>query len=302
MFFGMIRQSCGGDDHPSANQFLFMYRILSVSSLIKSPKRASVQTEPSRILLSMQSAPTSRTSGMAAIHSRLLEKLCPSEINILPSADFVDVMFAHCSDSAANEDDLDSLLLAACETSTVNLDMDCTDENCEDLSGDAVGERLLMTCDADVVSTPEQCISYYLAGYVAYKLKKFTKCECCIQSLVSVANDICSDARLILLRTRGGLQFPSEQLLALLSLVEQCVEKHSAKMCANMYMEIIDDVMNCNELATLAIGCPSHTVSITSRCIHFYISTRLHFLNRAHNKRRSSRQEKQKLSKISKLT
>jgi hypothetical protein len=66
-------QSSGGDDHPSANQFLFMYRILPVSSLIKSPKRASVQTEPSRILLSMQSAPTSRTSGMAAIHSACLK-------------------------------------------------------------------------------------------------------------------------------------------------------------------------------------------------------------------------------------
>jgi Na+/serine symporter len=107
-------QSSGGDDHPSANQFLFMYRILPVSSLIKSPKRASVQTEPSRILLSMQSAPTSRTSGMAAIHSRLLEKLCPSEINILPSADFVGVMFAHCSDSAANEDDLDMQSTVGC--------------------------------------------------------------------------------------------------------------------------------------------------------------------------------------------
>lgn len=294
MFFGMVRQSCGGDDHPSANQFLYMYRILSVSSLIKSPKRASVLTEPSRILTTVQSAQTNRTSGMATLHSRLVKKLCESaEINVLQGEDFIDVMFAHCSDSTADEADVDSLLLAACETSAIDLRMDCVDDNCPDLSTDAIGERLLMSCEADDVSTPEQCISFYLAGYVAYKLKKFTKCECCVQSLVGGANDMSSDARLVLLRTRGGLQFPSKQLLSLLSLVEQCILKHSAKLYANMYTEILDDVLNCDELATSTIGCPSHTISITARCIHFYVSTRLHFLNRAHNKRRSSRQEKQ---------
>jgi hypothetical protein len=48
MFFGMIRQPCGRDDHPTPNQLLYVYRLLSITNLVKPPKRASVQTEPAK--------------------------------------------------------------------------------------------------------------------------------------------------------------------------------------------------------------------------------------------------------------
>jgi hypothetical protein len=172
MFFGMIRQSFGGDDHPSANQFLYMYRILSVLNLTKSPKRASLCAEPPQILSGIQSAPKSRTSATATIHSCLLHKMASSQISILQNEDFTDVMFVHCSNSTEDADDIDSAMLQASETADINVYMDCAAENCPDLCGNAVSDGLLMTCNGDDISSPEQCICFYLAGYVAFKLKK----------------------------------------------------------------------------------------------------------------------------------
>jgi len=47
---GVIRQSCGGSDHPTANQFLYAYRLLLVKSLIKPSRAASVKTDPVQLL------------------------------------------------------------------------------------------------------------------------------------------------------------------------------------------------------------------------------------------------------------
>jgi len=35
MFFGSVRQSCDDDGHPSTKQFVYVYRLASVNSLIK---------------------------------------------------------------------------------------------------------------------------------------------------------------------------------------------------------------------------------------------------------------------------
>lgn len=37
-FFGIIRQSCGPNDHPTTPTFLHLYKILSVYSVLKPPK------------------------------------------------------------------------------------------------------------------------------------------------------------------------------------------------------------------------------------------------------------------------
>jgi len=47
---GMIHQSCGNSDHPTANQFLYAYRLLLVKSLIKPSQGASVKTDPVQLL------------------------------------------------------------------------------------------------------------------------------------------------------------------------------------------------------------------------------------------------------------
>ena len=104
---------------------------------------------------------------------------------VLQNEDFADVMFVHCSDSTTDEDDIDSVMLQAYETTAIDVFMDCVAENCPDVYSNPIGDGLSMTCNSDDVSSPEQSISFYLAGYVAYRLKKFTSCEGSSQSLVS---------------------------------------------------------------------------------------------------------------------
>ena len=53
-FFGIIPQSNGADDHPTPNQFLYVYRLLSVSNLVKPGKRMNVESKPGDILLTIQ--------------------------------------------------------------------------------------------------------------------------------------------------------------------------------------------------------------------------------------------------------
>ena len=53
-FFGIIRQSIGADGHPTPNQFLYVYRLLSVSNLVKPGKRMNVGSKPVDILLTIQ--------------------------------------------------------------------------------------------------------------------------------------------------------------------------------------------------------------------------------------------------------
>jgi hypothetical protein len=150
-------------------------------------------------------------------------------------------------------------------------------------------------------STPETCITFYLGGYVAHKLSRFTTCEMCVTSL-SDAQNISADSELVELKTKGGLKLPSQSLTNLLKLLEISFQKYSLRPNTNMYFDILDDVLTCSELPKFVIGCEKHATGLTSRCIHFYVSTRLHFLRKCLNKSRESRATKHKMSKISKLT
>lgn len=253
MFFGIVRQSCGGDDHPTPNQFLYVYRLLSVSSLIKPGKRASVQSEPTAILLSARSAKSAeRIPFIPAIESLLdtiLERDSHQDTELVPVAD-----------SIGNTDEHDY-----------------------------------------VQSTPEECIKFYLGGYVAHKLAKFTTCAQCLESL-SDSENITSAAKLVELKTHGGLKLPAKELTALITLLESSFQQYSAAPSTNMYFDILNDVLASDGLSSTGIGCEKHYTGLTARCIHFFITTRLHFLKKSVNRNRKSRVKKQKLSKISKLT
>ena len=65
MFLGMIRHRAVAvtTDHPTANQFLSSYRILSVKSLIRPPRGASVSSSPVELLGSLK-APAPAVDGM----------------------------------------------------------------------------------------------------------------------------------------------------------------------------------------------------------------------------------------------
>jgi len=97
MFFGMVRQSCGGSDHPTANQFLYAYRLMSANSLIKPPRRASVTSQPVQMLASVKSTSHQTTTSQASVQSieqyldNLLqntpESSCNSDSNLMSLLD-----------------------------------------------------------------------------------------------------------------------------------------------------------------------------------------------------------------------
>src|SRR5688572_9051091 len=129
-FFGIVRQSSGSDDHPSANQFLYIYRLLSVSNLVKPGKRTSVRCDPGKILLTVQSV------------------VPEPRIPFVPGIETL----------------LDSILA---EQSEENLPHHLPEHDY-------------------IKSTPEECIQFYLGGYVAHKLSKYTTCNDCVMSLSDV--------------------------------------------------------------------------------------------------------------------
>lgn len=282
---------------------------MSLKNLIKSPKRASVHSDPSKILTAVQSVPYSSSSLLRNVEKKL-KLLKDSESTDALQDDINDLVYAFCND-CADDNSVDDFILApdSCDLSVSNsvdmeleLSAECIDDGKVMYATCVDTENVHMTCDNDS-STPEECIAYYLHGYVAYKLKTFTRCDTCRDSLVSTNNGSgCSDTRLLLLKTHGGLQFPSQRLSSLLKLLENCVQNYTLQVSADMYDIILNDVLASDELKKLTVGCEVHDITLTSRCIHFYIATRLHFINRAKNKQRTSREEKQKHSKLSKLT
>jgi len=340
MFFGMVRQSCGGDDHPSANQFLYAYRLLSVSSLIKSPARASIQTEPVRLLADIQSTAVSRPLSMLLQLQQRLQLVLSScgnadvcGVNGVSGQGLADLTFAAAAVGAdcIPDDGLDELMIAADEDrcladlafASAATGTDCIPDDGLDELMVAAGEtgELMMTCDMELMDSaectqphgdlaltcssdgcvPEDSVLYYVAGYIAFKLKQFTQCTQCIETVVNRFTTDCDQARLVVLRSRGGLQFPSANLLALLSLTEHCLRQNAATVSAQLYRYTIDDVLN-SDVHSCMIGCDNHSCSLTSRAVHHYVLTRVHFLNRSRNRGRASRHEKHKLAKISKLT
>ena len=243
-FFGIIRQSCGGNDHPTPNQFLYAYRLLSISNLVKPGRRSSVQANPTNVLLTMKSIKPQH---------ELLPFVPQIEI-------FIDEIFHDQSQ----------------ETTGTNSEHDYRQ------------------------SDPEECITFYLGGYVAHKLMKFTSCQQCTASLTST--QLSAESKFVEIKTMGGLKLPSHSLTQLIKFLEACFQKFSAKPSTNIYNDVLNEVLCSDKLSKCGIGCENHLTSLTARCIHFYIATRLHFLKKSMNKNRVSSQKKHKLSKISKLT
>lgn len=130
--------------------------------------------------------------------------------------------------------------------------------------------------------SPKEHILEYLAGYVVKKFSSL-KCSSCVATLKSER----VPAGLILARSKGHLQVPSNKLLTLLKIVEHHLELFTIEKvaCANAYMSIVEGVLLDDRTASAAVGCSLHFISITAEIIHFFLRTRLHFFTREKNKR-----------------
>jgi len=150
-------------------------------------------------------------------------------------------------------------------------------------------------------SLPEKAILSYLGGYVAHKLQQSSLCFDYVQLLTDTSSACYSgpDTKVVELKSWGRLKVPSLAPMKLLEFLEQCVQKHAAKPCVDIYTDIPNEALASEQLAVSMIGSSVHASTLTAKCVHFCIVTRLLFLQRACNRNRGSNQEKNKLSKLS---
>nr|XP_037273487.1 uncharacterized protein LOC119165410 [Rhipicephalus microplus] len=144
------------------------------------------------------------------------------------------------------------------------------------------GEAVNNASVPDVTLSTKECILDYLAGYV---VKKFSTISCtdCVGTLKSQTRE---PTDLIQKKSRGFLQVPSSQLLSLLRIVEGHVEELTVDTvaCADVYANIVDQVLLDSRIASAGVGCRLHYVGTTAEVVHFFLRCRLHFYTREKNK------------------
>lgn len=74
-FFGIIRQNSGNDTHPTVVQFLYLYRLMSVYALVKSPKYGCVEYDQFSILIRMKELASKNKEQHKTILQQLQQQL-----------------------------------------------------------------------------------------------------------------------------------------------------------------------------------------------------------------------------------
>ncbi|KAF0701702.1 Uncharacterized protein FWK35_00037271, partial [Aphis craccivora] len=145
-------------------------------------------------------------------------------------------------------------------------------------------------------STSFECIVYYLAGYIARRLIKHSKCEVCISNLKDYDNIFRREGVLVNLKSRGFLTNPDQNLFNILKLLESCFVKHASSQ--NVFEDTFEEFFKINNLK-LIFPCPDHKSRVMSDLFTYYITMRMrqytYIINQENKKNNRS---KKKLSKL----
>lgn len=184
-----------------------------------------------------------------------------SQTNIESSNDFVDEVRLK----------LDSLICAD--------DCECDDVICQTKGGE----------ETEV----EDCIVYYLAGFMSKKMKNFTSCATC-KSAFSTESSTSAQAALTNAKTRGGLMHPNVHLYHLLKHTERLFAAYADAQ--TVYWDTIEGVL---DTYTITFPCDEHKEETVARLLHCYVSMRM----RQHCKHinmsmKKQAQEKKKMAKL----
>ncbi|KAH9379295.1 hypothetical protein HPB48_006995 [Haemaphysalis longicornis] len=127
---------------------------------------------------------------------------------------------------------------------------------------------------------PETTALYYLAGYVAFKLNKNTRCENCKKEALGSQDSLPPEAVLVIERAfvTGSLVFPSNKLFTCISSVEHTIRQVcKGETFGDLFWDVLDALI---KKGTNIVGCPEHAEKFTAELIHFYLVTRMHFFAR----------------------
>uniref|UniRef100_T1ILE0 Transposable element P transposase-like GTP-binding insertion domain-containing protein n=1 Tax=Strigamia maritima TaxID=126957 RepID=T1ILE0_STRMM len=146
------------------------------------------------------------------------------------------------------------------------------------------------------------CITYYLTGFILTKAKKFTQCNDCILSL-STTNQFAKFSALTKLKDFGSfLNYPSENFYNLFLQIEKLLEPKLKKedLSPDLFFEILNDI---NEIKiTSDMGCSEeHAEELVPKFVQYYIQTRMFFKTREMRRKSGSRVSSKANRKLSKL-
>ena len=136
--------------------------------------------------------------------------------------------------------------------------------------------------DQRFCKTPE-FVQGFVAGYVAFRAKKLTKCDNCIQNVQNrskVAAEM--QYKMIDACNRGRLQYPSEELYVLTDILEDIILHISAGSTLNCdtFYHIVESI---EEYKIPLVGRSDHCRDFTKSVITFYLITRSHFIAKPYN-------------------
>ncbi|CAD6236786.1 GSCOCG00012481001-RA-CDS [Cotesia congregata] len=152
--------------------------------------------------------------------------------------------------------------------------------------------------DYDVVSTSEFVVSY-IAGYVARKMQRFSRCHLCLASLESDKSS--HRDRVIDLMSEQCIR-PSNNLYSLIQQLENIVLTvvGTKTVRFDTMNHILDKVAE--EKSLPFVGCQEHQFTLMKKILNYFITIRGHFLANHINKNYKQKSIKnKKLRKISKL-
>jgi len=252
-----MRNACGSNDHPDPVMFVQVFRLLCTYSLVKPPKNSNV------------------------CGAELLEMLMQSK----------ELMEANtsCKDELMKK--LDALLETQHEADGNSRFVTDQDNSQSETNFD----RHLSSHDYDVAATSEE-VQAYIAGYVARKTTRLTKCQYCIDLLKT--NDTCDRDRVTrLLNCFDGLTNPSEELFQLTKTLEKVVLHVVGKITIkeNTLYQIFDIIAQIKNIGF--VGCIEHKMELTKKIINFYLVMRAQFLAASFNERNNAKKIKTKNSR-----
>lgn len=261
-----MRAACGSNDHPDPITFIQVFRLMSCYSLVKTPRGSNVCS------------------------SELLQTLVNTKDSINSQKEKKSVLFKKIQDmlengTVGNEDqefnqeeniDIDSLSFECCEQNNLPEKSLCSH---------------LQNHDYDIASTNQYILSY-IAGFVVHKIKKFTNCTECINTLTT--NVVSDQHQFIKLIDEGSLQYPSLPLEKLIEQLEQATLRVAGQLQikSNTLFQIVDEASRLESV--VLIGCLHHSQDLTLKINNYYLITRSCFLAKSYNKNNDHRKQKTK--------
>ena len=122
----------------------------------------------------------------------------------------------------------------------------------------------------------------YFGGFVANRMRRWTKCNVCLSTLTKERGDDPRDA-LINELSKGYLLYPSNELHGLLTGCERAIQRTvgTGQLDAYSFLKVADNIL---AESVPFVGCTDHQGDLTRKVINYYAVSRARIISRMHNR------------------